>query len=154
MSVSLLYFLKNFLNFIFHSFYWALTSAFMIFHVKELFFLFWIFFPAIFHIFRYLFLYLRICMLVFKVFFSLQCLSFFCFFLWFVFSSFFPVRRKPYVWYSLAFSSWISWGISLVVQWVKNPTAGVPVMEQWKWIRLGTMRFWVQSLALLSGLRS
>ena len=23
-------------------------------------------------------------------------------------------------------------GVSLVVQWVKNPTAGVPVMEQWK----------------------
>ena len=31
---------------------------------------------------------------------------------------------------------------------------GVPVMAQWKRIRLGTMRWWVQSLALLSGLGS
>ena len=30
---------------------------------------------------------------------------------------------------------------------------GVPVMAQWKRIRLGTMRLRVQSLALLSGLR-
>ena len=30
---------------------------------------------------------------------------------------------------------------------------GVPVMAQWKRISLGTMRLWVQSLALLSGLR-
>ena len=30
---------------------------------------------------------------------------------------------------------------------------GVPVVAQWKWIRLGTMRLWVQSLASVSGLR-
>ena len=30
---------------------------------------------------------------------------------------------------------------------------GVPVVAQWKRIRLGTMRLLVQSLALLSGLR-
>ena len=30
---------------------------------------------------------------------------------------------------------------------------GVPIVVQWKWIRLGTMRLWVPSLALLSGLR-
>ena len=30
---------------------------------------------------------------------------------------------------------------------------GVPVLAQQKRIRLGTMRFWIQSLALLSGLR-
>ena len=30
---------------------------------------------------------------------------------------------------------------------------GVPIVVQWKRIRLGTMRWWVHSLALLSGLR-
>ena len=30
---------------------------------------------------------------------------------------------------------------------------GVPVVVQWKRIQLGTMRLWVRSLALLSGLR-
>ena len=30
---------------------------------------------------------------------------------------------------------------------------GVPVMAQWKQIQLGTIRLWVRSLALLSGLR-
>ena len=30
---------------------------------------------------------------------------------------------------------------------------GVPVMVQWKQIRLGTMRVWVRSLASLSGLK-
>ena len=29
---------------------------------------------------------------------------------------------------------------------------GVPILAQWKRIRLGTMRWWVQSLALLIGL--
>ena len=29
----------------------------------------------------------------------------------------------------------------------------VPIVVQWKWIWLGTMRLWLQSLALLSGLR-
>ena len=32
--------------------------------------------------------------------------------------------------------------------------SGVPVLVQGKQIRLGTMRLWVRSLALLSGLRS
>ena len=35
----------------------------------------------------------------------------------------------------------------------KKKPLGVPVMAQWKRIRLGTMRLQVQSLALLSGLR-
>ena len=35
----------------------------------------------------------------------------------------------------------------------KFTTAGVPVMARWKQIRLGTIRFRIQSLALLSGLR-
>ena len=30
---------------------------------------------------------------------------------------------------------------------------GVPIVVQWKGIRLGTIRLWVQSLASLSGLR-
>ena len=30
---------------------------------------------------------------------------------------------------------------------------GVPIVVQWKRIQLGTMRWWVQSLASLSGLR-
>ena len=36
---------------------------------------------------------------------------------------------------------------------IKNTTAGVPVLAQWKRIRLGTIRFQVRSLASLSGLR-
>ena len=35
----------------------------------------------------------------------------------------------------------------------QNISRGVPVMVQWKRIRLGTMRVWVWSLASLSGLR-
>ena len=35
----------------------------------------------------------------------------------------------------------------------KKNIIGVPIVVQWKQIRLGTMRLWVQSLALLSGLR-
>ena len=37
--------------------------------------------------------------------------------------------------------------------WVKNPTAGFSVVAQWKQTPLGSMRMWVWSLALLSGLR-
>ena len=33
----------------------------------------------------------------------------------------------------------------------ENYTGGVPDAAQWKRIRLGIMRLWVQSLALLSG---
>ena len=40
-----------------------------------------------------------------------------------------------------------------MAQWLMNPTSGVLVMVQWKRIRLGTMRFRIQFLALLSGLR-
>ena len=40
-----------------------------------------------------------------------------------------------------------------MVKWVKNPTAGVPVMAQWKQIQLGIMRLRVGFLASLSGLR-
>ena len=36
---------------------------------------------------------------------------------------------------------------------IKIPARGVPMVVQWKRIRLGTMRLWVQSLALLNGLR-
>ena len=36
---------------------------------------------------------------------------------------------------------------------LKTSILGVPIMAQWKEIRLGTMRLQVQSLALLSGLR-
>ena len=36
---------------------------------------------------------------------------------------------------------------------VKRSLRGVPVVAQWKRIRLGTMRFRVRSLATLSGLR-
>ena len=36
----------------------------------------------------------------------------------------------------------------------KNYLPGVPIMVQWKRIQLGTMRFWVRSLASLSGLRT
>ena len=35
----------------------------------------------------------------------------------------------------------------------KNNKAGVPVMAQWRRIRLGTMRLRVRSLALFSGVR-
>ena len=35
---------------------------------------------------------------------------------------------------------------------IQSGTLGVPVVVQWKRIRLGTMRFWVRSLASLSGL--
>ena len=35
----------------------------------------------------------------------------------------------------------------------KIETRGVPIMAQWKQIRLGTRRLWVRSLALFSGLR-
>ena len=35
----------------------------------------------------------------------------------------------------------------------KTPELGVPVMAQQKQIQLGTMKLWVRSLALLSGLR-
>ena len=35
----------------------------------------------------------------------------------------------------------------------KKPEGGVPIMVQWKQIRLGTGRLQVPSLALLSGLR-
>ena len=43
-------------------------------------------------------------------------------------------------------------GLPAVVQWVKEPAWGVPVVAHWKRIQLGTMRLRVQSLALLSGL--
>ena len=36
---------------------------------------------------------------------------------------------------------------------IENGEAGVPLVTQWKQIRLGTMRLRVQSLALLSGIR-
>ena len=36
---------------------------------------------------------------------------------------------------------------------IKSILPGVPIMAQWKRIRLGTMRMWVQSPALLIGLR-
>ena len=36
---------------------------------------------------------------------------------------------------------------------LKNTSIGVSIVEQWKQIRLGTMRLQVQSLAVLSGLR-
>ena len=35
----------------------------------------------------------------------------------------------------------------------KKKNGGVPIMVQWKHIRLGIMWLWVQSLTLLSGLR-
>ena len=35
----------------------------------------------------------------------------------------------------------------------RNMLVGVPIVAQWKRIRLGTMRLWVQSLASLGGLR-
>ena len=35
----------------------------------------------------------------------------------------------------------------------RSQRMGVPVVVHWKWIRLGTMRLWVQSLASLRGLR-
>ena len=35
----------------------------------------------------------------------------------------------------------------------ENSTVGVPIVAQWKRIRLGSMRFGVRSLASLSGLR-
>ena len=37
--------------------------------------------------------------------------------------------------------------------WSRVTHPGVPIVVQWKWIRLGTVRLWVWSLALLSGLR-
>ena len=42
---------------------------------------------------------------------------------------------------------------SAVGQTVHQMPPGVPVVAQWKWIPLGTMRLQVQSLASLSGLR-
>ena len=39
-------------------------------------------------------------------------------------------------------------------EWRKElGTFGVPAMAQWKWIQLGIMRLWVQSLTSISGLR-
>lgn len=75
--VFLLYFLGHFLNFIFQSFYWAMASAFMFFHFKELFFPFWILFIIV---SCYCSIYAGILLgtsLVFKVSFSLHCLNFF-----------------------------------------------------------------------------
>ena len=43
--------------------------------------------------------------------------------------------------------------VAIELTWLKNTILGVPVVVQWKWIRLGTMRLRVPSLALLSGLR-
>ena len=40
-----------------------------------------------------------------------------------------------------------------VTVFLQESQEGVPVVVQWKQIRLGTMRLRVQSLALLSGLR-
>ena len=36
---------------------------------------------------------------------------------------------------------------------IKEAKQGVPIMAQWKRVQRGTMRFWVRSLASLSGLR-
>ena len=44
-------------------------------------------------------------------------------------------------------------GILKIKIFLKNNKIGVPVMMQWKRIRLGTMKLWVRSLASLSGLR-
>ena len=40
-----------------------------------------------------------------------------------------------------------------VQTYTKAEELGVPIVAQWKQIRLGTMRLWVQSLASLSDLR-
>ena len=40
-----------------------------------------------------------------------------------------------------------------MVKSLKNTLTGVPIVEQQKQIRLGTMMLWVRSLASLSGLR-
>ena len=45
------------------------------------------------------------------------------------------------------------WGGPTAAQWVKNLTSGVPVMAQWKWIWLVSVRMQVRSLASLSGFR-
>ena len=46
------------------------------------------------------------------------------------------------------------WKFQQVTFWISKNDPGVPVMVQQKLIWLGTMRLWVRSLALLSGLRS
>ena len=40
-----------------------------------------------------------------------------------------------------------------ILKALKSTFSGVPVMAQWKQIQLGTLRLWVRSMALLSGLR-
>ena len=43
--------------------------------------------------------------------------------------------------------------IVIILQVLLRKTRGVPIVAQQKWIQLGTMKLWVRSLALLSGLR-
>ena len=65
-----------------------------------------------------------------------------------------PYRFKCATWkgaYCWSFKSWE--GNSTACSDLKTGAREVPVVAQWKWIRLGTMRLRVWSLALLSGLR-
>ena len=79
---------------------------------------------------------------------------------------------KKYIIWQVVFFEWVSEnGVSHLISrffyyslsvnlseylnflWFTFHVRGVPVMAQWKWIQLGTMRLWVWSLASLSGLR-
>ena len=44
-------------------------------------------------------------------------------------------------------------GCTCVFAHIKKKVVGVPVVAQWKRIQLVSMRVWVRSLALLSGIR-
>ena len=63
------------------------------------------------------------------------------------------IDNKTGVWLWLSEVVGKSFPYAITIKLDKNDVTGVPIVTQWKWIRLVSMRTWIQSLASLSGLR-